>query len=110
MASIYDTFADTFAALAAKSKRETDKAHLLQLADEWRTVPADRLEPGGSCLVPATLAGATENVGPLLARPTLPCVHAEIASNQKRLESNPKRAKERSLVRAREAIGVLRRA
>jgi hypothetical protein len=106
MASIYDTFADTFAALAAKSKRETDKAHLLQLADEWRTVPADRLGPGRKPVVPATLAGATENAGPLLARPTPPVCMPK--SQATRLESNPKRAKERSLVRAREAVGVLR--
>jgi hypothetical protein len=114
MTSIYDTFADSFAALAAKTKRESDKVHLLQLADQWRTVPADRLGPGRKPPVPATLASATENAVPLLARPApqAPVCRPKSASDRikdkKHLESNPNRAKEGALVRAREAIGVLR--
>jgi hypothetical protein len=115
MASIYDTFADSFAALAAKSKREPDKAYLLRLADQWRTVPADRLGPGRKPPAPATLASATENAAPLLARaaPQAPVWGPKSASyrikdRKKQFESNPNRAKEGVLVRAREAIGVLR--
>ena len=115
MTSIYDTFADSFAALAAKTKRESDKVHLLQLADQWRTVPADSIGPGRKPPVPATLASATENAVPLLARPApqAPVCMPESASDRindrkKHLESKPERAKEMALVRAREAIGVLR--
>jgi hypothetical protein len=113
MASIYDTFADSFAALAARTKRESDKVHLLQLADQWRTVPADRLGPGRKPPVPATLASATENAVPLLARPTPPVCMPKSASDpindrKKQLESKPKWGEEMALVRAREAIGVLR--
>jgi hypothetical protein len=116
MASIYDTFAESCAALAAKSKRESDKAHLLRLADQWRTVPADRHGPGSKPPVPATLASAAQNLVPLLARPAPqddPVCRSNSASDEmkdreKQLESKPKRAKKRALVRAREAIGVLR--
>ena len=113
MASIYDTFADSFAALAARTKRESDKVHLLQLADQWRTVPADRLGPGRKPPVPATLASATENAVPLLARPTPPVsipksANDPINDRKKQLESKPKWGEEMALVRAREAIGVLR--
>jgi hypothetical protein len=115
MASIYDTFADSCAALAAKTKRESDKVQLLQLANQWRTVPADRQGPGSKPLVPAALASATENPVPLLARPApqAPARRPKSASDRikdrkKQLESKPKRGKEMALVRAREAIGVLR--
>jgi hypothetical protein len=115
MTSIYDTFADSFVALAAKTKRESDKVHLLQLADQWRTVPADSMGPGRKPPVPATLASATENAVPLLARPApqAPVCMPESASDRindrkKHLESKAERAKEMALVRAREAIGVLR--
>jgi hypothetical protein len=115
MASIYDTFADSCAALAAKTKRESDKVQLLQLANQWRTVPADRQGPGRKPLVPAALASATENPVPLLARPApqAPVRRPKSASDRikdrkKQLESKPKRGKEMALVRAREAIGVLR--
>jgi hypothetical protein len=115
MASIYDTFADSCAALAAKTKRESDKVQLLQLANQWRTVPADRQGPGSKPLVPAALASATENPVPLLARPApqAPVRRPKSASDRirdrkKQLESKPKRGKEMALVRAREAIGVLR--
>jgi hypothetical protein len=112
MASIYDTFADSCAVLAAKTKRESDKVQLLQLANQWRTVPADRQGPGSKPLVPAALASATENPVPLLARPA-PARRPKSASDRikdrkKQLESKPKRGKEMALVRAREAIGVLR--
>jgi hypothetical protein len=115
MASIYDTFADSCAVLAAKTKRESDKVQLLQLANQWRTVPADRQGPGSKPLVPAALASATENPVPLLARPApqAPVRRPKSASDRirdrkKQLESKPKRGKEMALVRAREAIGVLR--
>ena len=115
MTSIYDTFADSFVALAAKTKRESDKVQLLQLANQWRTVPADRQGPGSKPLVPAALASATENPVPLLARPApqAPVRRPKSASDRirdrkKQLESKPKRGKEMALVRAREAIGVLR--
>jgi hypothetical protein len=115
MASIYDTFADSCAALAAKTKRESDRVQLLQLANQWRTVPADRQGPGSKPLVPAALASATENPVPLLARPApqAPARRPKSASDRikdrkKQLESKPKRGKEMALVRAREAIGVLR--
>jgi hypothetical protein len=115
MTSIYDTFADSFAALAAKTERESDKVQLLQLADQWRSVPADRLGPGRKPPVPATLASATENAAPLLARPAFgaPVCKPKSASDlmndrKKQLDSKPKRGKEMALLRAREAIGVLR--
>jgi hypothetical protein len=115
MASIYDTFADSCAALAAKTKRESDKVQLLQLADQWRTVPADRQGPGRKPPVPAALASATQNSVSRLARPAPqhPVCRPKSASDEikglkKQLESKPKRAKERALVGAREAIGVLR--
>jgi hypothetical protein len=115
MASIYDAFADSFAALAAKTKRESDKVHLLQLADQWRTVPADRDGPGRKPPVPAALAGAAQDSIPLLARPAPQdpvggpkLAKDEIKGRKKQLESEPNRTKEGALVRAREAIGVLR--
>jgi hypothetical protein len=46
MVSIYDTFADSCTALAAKTKRKSDQLRLLQLAGQWRTVVADRHGPG----------------------------------------------------------------
>ena len=116
MPSIYDVLAESCAALAAKSKREADKADLLRLADQWRTVPADRLGPGRKPPVPATLASATENAVPLLARPApqAPVCMPKSASDRindrkKHFESKPEQAKEMALIRAREAIGVLRK-
>jgi hypothetical protein len=42
MTSLYDTLADGCAALAAKTKHKSDKARLLQLAEQWRSVAADQ--------------------------------------------------------------------
>jgi hypothetical protein len=69
MASIYDAFADSCAALATKAKRESDKVRLLQLADQWRTVPADRQGPGRKPPPSVTRAGDAVNRVTLLARP-----------------------------------------
>jgi hypothetical protein len=60
MASIYDAFADSCGALAAKAKSESDKVRLLQLADQWRTVPADRQGLGKK--PPASVVPVTDNV------------------------------------------------
>jgi hypothetical protein len=90
MPSIYDTFADSFAALAAKTKRESDKVHLLQLADQWRTVPADHLGPGRKPPVPATLASATENAVPLVLSIFYP-VACRFRHAHRGLESRPRK-------------------
>jgi hypothetical protein len=42
MTSIYDTFADSCAALAAKTKRNSDKVRLQQLVEQWRSIGADQ--------------------------------------------------------------------
>jgi hypothetical protein len=42
MTSLYDTLADGCAALAAKTKHKSDKARLLQLVEQWRSVAADQ--------------------------------------------------------------------
>jgi hypothetical protein len=47
MTSLYDFFSDNCLALAVKAKREVDKLRLLQLADQWRTTPADHEAPVG---------------------------------------------------------------
>jgi hypothetical protein len=66
MASIYDTFADSCTALAAKTKRKSDQLRLLQLAGQWRTVVAD-------CQVPGKKPAAA--VAPLAIR----CLRARLA-------------------------------
>jgi hypothetical protein len=71
MASIYDAFADSCGALAARAKSEPDKVRLLQLADQWRTVPADLQGPGKKPLAPVAPAPASDIVNrvTLHARP-----------------------------------------
>src|SRR6202020_2985306 len=67
--TIYDALAQSCAALASKTGRASDKVRLLQLADQWRTVPADGQGSGKKPPFAATLAGdAVEPVG-WLARP-----------------------------------------
>jgi hypothetical protein len=69
MASIYDAFADSCAALATKAKRESDKVRLLQLADQWRTVTADHQGPGKKPPAPVIRASEVVNEVTLLTRP-----------------------------------------
>jgi hypothetical protein len=117
MASIYDAFADSCTALAAKTKRESDKLRLQQLAGQWRTVTADRQGPGKK--PPAPVAPASDIVDrvTLLARPREgPACRAdmqksaiqEIKELKAQLESKTERAKAEALEKAREAIEVLR--
>jgi hypothetical protein len=42
MVSLYDAFADSCTALAARTKRQSDKFRLEQLAKQWRSVAADQ--------------------------------------------------------------------
>jgi hypothetical protein len=55
MASIYDVFADSCNAIAAKTKNKSDSLRLLQLANRWRTVPADRVGAGRKPPAPVAL-------------------------------------------------------
>ena len=83
MASIYDTFADSCAALAARSKRESDRVQLLQLADRWRTVPADRQGPGKKPLTPVpSTDGSVDRSDAVAPGTPWPCVQAEIGRRQ----------------------------
>jgi hypothetical protein len=101
MPSIYDVLAESCAALAGRTGRSSDKVRLLQLANQWRTIPADGQGPGQKPPVPASLAGDIVDPVRLLARPT-----------PKRPEASPKPpsdeieklAKEDALDRARDAI------
>jgi hypothetical protein len=115
MPSLYDVIADSCAALAAKAKHKSDKVQLLQLADQWRTVPADRQGPGKK--PPASVVPVTDNVNraTLLSRPApqgpgcrLDSASDEIEERNKQLESKTERAKKEAVERARDAIGVLR--
>jgi hypothetical protein len=118
MASVYDSFADSCAALAKKAKSKSDKIRLLQLADQWRTVTEDREGPGKK--PPALVAPVSDIVKEvtLVARP----VHQrfvcgtdmqksaieEIKELKARLEGMAEHAKAEALVKAKEAISVLR--
>jgi hypothetical protein len=116
MASIYDSFADSCAALAAKTKRGTDKVRLLQLADQWKSVSADGQGPGRKPPAPVTLGDVVIRVSSL-SRP----VHqgsgqdeyAEIGNPrdqrlEAQLETKTERAKAEALEKANAAIGFLR--
>jgi hypothetical protein len=98
MPSIYDVIAESCAALAGRTGRTSDKVRLLQLADQWRTVPADGQGPGKKPPVAASLAGD------MLLAPT-PESPKKAADE---IKSDPRRAKEYALDRVRDAIGVLR--
>jgi hypothetical protein len=113
MPSLYDVIADSCAALAAKAKHKSDKVQLLQLADQWRTVPAHRQGPGKK--PPASVVPVTDNVNraTLLSRQApqgrrLESASDEIEERNKQLESKTERAKKEAVERARDAIGVLR--
>jgi hypothetical protein len=120
MASIYDAFADSCGALAAKAKSESDKVRLVQLADQWRTVTADRQGPGKKPPAPVAPAPAGDimNLVTLHARPVRQrsvcgadmqkSVIEEIKELKAQLESKTERAKAEALDKASEAIGVLR--
>jgi hypothetical protein len=41
MNSIYDLFAKDCAAIAAKTQKQSDKAHLLRLAQQWQSMDAE---------------------------------------------------------------------
>jgi hypothetical protein len=116
MASIYDSFADSCAALAAKTKRGTDKVRLLQLADQWKSVSADGQGPGRKPPAPVTLGDVVIRVSSF-SRP----VHqgsgqdeyAEIGNPrdqrlEAQLETKTERAKAEALEKANAAIGFLR--
>jgi hypothetical protein len=120
MASLYDAFADSCAALAAKTGRKSDKVRLLRLADQWRTVPADRQGPGKKPPAPVARAPTSDIVNrvTLLARPVRQrsvcgadmqkSAIEEIKELKAQLESKTERAKAEALDKASEAIGVLR--
>jgi hypothetical protein len=103
MPSIYDVIAESCAALAGRTGRTSDKVRLLQLADQWRTVPADGQGPGKKPPVAASLVGDMVNPVKLLApTPESPKKAAD------EIKSDPRRTKEYALDRVRDAIGVLR--
>jgi hypothetical protein len=108
MPSIYDVISESCAALAAKTGRASDKVRLLQLADQWRSVPADGQGPGKGPPVAATLAGATVQPVGLLARPPPKSPVSPPKPLSDEIKSNPKWAKEDALDRIRDAIGILR--
>jgi hypothetical protein len=111
MASIYDALADSCAALAAKTKRRSDKVRMLQLADQWRTVPTDRQGPGKKPPAPAAPANGSARLS-CPVREGLVCAPKsatdEINKRKGQLETNANQAKQAALHRAREAVGVLR--
>jgi hypothetical protein len=108
MPSIYDALAESCAALAAKTGRASDKVRLLQLADQWRTVPTDGQGPGKKPAVPARVAGDIVNPVGLPPRPAPKILGERQKSARDEIKSNPKRAKEDALDRVRDAIGILR--
>jgi hypothetical protein len=110
MASIYDAFADSCAALATKAKRESDKVRLLQLADQWRTVPADHQGPGRKLPPSVTRAGdAVNRVTPVRdgATDTQKSAVEEIKELKAQPGSKTTGAKAKALEKAKEAIGIL---
>jgi hypothetical protein len=61
MTSIYDLFAADCARIAAKTKKKSDKAHLLRLAKQWQTVAAEQeREIGKSAVFPVSAHQAPE--------------------------------------------------
>jgi hypothetical protein len=115
MASIYDAFADSCAALAAKAGCKSDKVRLLRLADQWRTVPADRQGPGRKPPAPVARASDVVNRVTLLARPVREgamdmqkSAVEEIKELKAQLGGKTEQAKAEALDKASEAIGVLR--
>jgi hypothetical protein len=113
MVSLYDVIADSCSALAARTKHKSDRLQLLQLADQWRTVPGDRQGPGKK---QATSVPVTDNVNRAmpLSRPAprgaaVSTVSAseEIDARKKQLASQTERAQKEAVERARNAIGVL---
>jgi hypothetical protein len=96
MPSIYDVLAESCAALAARTGRTSDKVRLLHLADQWRTILADRQGPCRPPSIPARLAEPVQ-------------VPARLAPKSRGPnEIKSKWAKEDALVKVRNAIGVLR--
>jgi hypothetical protein len=57
MVSLYDAFADSYTALAARTKRQSDKFRLEQLAKQWRSVAADQQR--GGVRIPFTVTEPT---------------------------------------------------
>jgi hypothetical protein len=120
MASIYDAFADSCGALAARAKSESDKVRLLQLADQWRTVPADRQGPGKKPPAPIAPAPASDiaNRVTLHARPVrqrsvcgadMPkSTIDEIKELKAQIQSKREAAATEALKKAREGVTVLR--
>jgi hypothetical protein len=117
MASIYDSFADSCAALAAKTKRGTDKVRLLQLAEQWKSVSADREGPGREPPAPVALGDVVNRVASL-SRPAhqgsgdrtnmQKSAIEEIKELKAQLESKTEQAKAEALDKASVAIGFLR--
>jgi hypothetical protein len=97
-----------YVALAAKTGRASDKVRLLQLADQWRTVPADGQGPGKKPAVPASLAGDIVNPVGSPARQTPKSLGNVLKSASNEIKSDPKWAKEDALDRVGDAIGILR--
>jgi hypothetical protein len=61
MSSIYDLFAKDCAAIAAKTPKNSDKADLLRLAQQWKVVAAEQDgEVGKSAHRPAPALHAPE--------------------------------------------------
>jgi hypothetical protein len=115
MPSLYDVIADSCAALAAKAKHKSDKVQLLQLADQWRTVPADHQGPGRKPPPSVTRAGDAVNRVTLLARSvrdgatdTQKSAVEEIKELKAQPGSRTTGAKAKALEKAKEAIGILR--
>jgi hypothetical protein len=120
MASIYDAFADSCGALAARAKSESDKVRLLQLADQWRTVPADRQGLGKKPPAPVAPTPASDiaNRVTLHARPVrqrsvcgadMPkSAIDEIKELKAQLQSKREAAATEALEKAREGVTVLR--
>jgi hypothetical protein len=114
MASIYDAFADSCAVLAAKAGRKSDKVRLLRLAEQWRTVPADRQGPGKKPPAPVARASDVVNQATLLARPVCEGateMHNSAVEQIKELKAQPGSrtigSKAKALEKAAEAIGIL---
>ncbi len=93
MPSIYDVLAESCARLAARTGRHSDKVRLLQLANQWRTIPAESHGPGKKPAVPTDPSGIVNPVRSFAPTPKSPREMPKLATHE--IASDPKRGEGR---------------